>query len=128
METEADLRAAFDTAFTHLRPGGVAVIQPDHVAETFEPGVESGGHDGADGRGLRFLEWTHPAGAGGRVRVDFAYLLRQPDGSVELHHDPHTFGLFPRSVWLDTLAAAGFTGVEVVVDDWDREVFFGRRP
>lgn len=128
MLTEADLAAALTTAFTHLRPGGVAIFQPDDVAETFEPTTDSGGHAGADGRALRYLEWTHSRDPNGTVRVDFAILLRHPDGAVELLHDPHVFGLFPRAVWRDTLAAVGFAGIEVVVDDWDREVFIGRRP
>ena len=37
MTTESDLRAAIDTAFVHLRPGGVAVLQPDHVRERSSP-------------------------------------------------------------------------------------------
>lgn len=128
MLTAADLRAAFETAFAHLRPGGVVIIQPDDVEETFEPGLGSGGHDGADGRGLRYLEWTHPPGADGHVRVDFVVLLRHADGSVESLHDVHTVGLFPQAAWREGLAAAGFADVEVVVDDWERQVFIARRP
>jgi SAM-dependent methyltransferase len=127
MMTAADLHAAFDTAYVHLRPGGVVIIQPDHVAETFEPNIETGGYDDAGGRGLRYLEWTHPATDAG-VRTDFACLLRHPDGTVELVHDVHRYGLFPEALWRDTLIAVGFSNVEVVVDDWDRECFIGRRP
>jgi SAM-dependent methyltransferase len=58
MTTEPDLRAAFATAFEHLRPGGVAVFAPDHVADTFEPATDHGGNDDPDGRGMRYLEWT----------------------------------------------------------------------
>ena len=64
MTTEADLRAAFVTAFEHLRPGGAGLFQPDYVRETFAAGTDHGGEDGpalADGRpgrALRYLEWT----------------------------------------------------------------------
>src|SRR5215471_17022320 len=58
MTTETDLRQAVDTAFVHCRSGGVAVFVPDEIAETFEPGTDHGGHDGADGRAVRFLEWS----------------------------------------------------------------------
>jgi SAM-dependent methyltransferase len=56
--TPAAVRATLGTAAYHCRPGGLVVVLPDYVRETFEPGTDNGGHDGADGRGLRFLEWT----------------------------------------------------------------------
>jgi len=34
MTTETDLRAAIATAFVHCRPGGAALLVPDHVRET----------------------------------------------------------------------------------------------
>ena len=37
MTTEADLRAALATAYIHCRPGGVTILTPDHVRETFQP-------------------------------------------------------------------------------------------
>ena len=37
MTSEEDLRAAFVTAYEHCKPGGVVVIAPDWVAETFRP-------------------------------------------------------------------------------------------
>jgi SAM-dependent methyltransferase len=55
---EEDLAAVAATARAHCRPGGVALLVPDDVAETFRPGTEHGGHDG-DGRAARYLEWTH---------------------------------------------------------------------
>src|SRR5262245_23927749 len=36
MTTEADLRAAMETAFIHCAPGGAALFCPDHVRETFQ--------------------------------------------------------------------------------------------
>jgi len=55
MASEADLGAALATVGVHLRPGGVAVLMPDHVRETFAPSTDHGGHDGSD-RALRYLE------------------------------------------------------------------------
>ena len=46
MTSEADLRAALATAAEHLRPGGVAVFEPDHVRESFVPATDHGGEDG----------------------------------------------------------------------------------
>jgi len=58
MTTEEDLRLVIETAFTHCRPGGVAVFVPDNITENFEPGTGYGGIDGADGRGRG--TWTGP--------------------------------------------------------------------
>jgi SAM-dependent methyltransferase len=134
MTSEAELRAALTTAFEHLRPGGVAILEPDHVRETFQPSTDHGGDDapaeadGRPGRGLRYLEWTtDPDPADTTYLVDYAVLLRHADGTVEVHHDRHVEGLFPRQTWLDLLADIGFEA-RSVVDPFDRVVFAGRRP
>ena len=54
MVTETDLLDCLATAFAHLRPGGVALFVPDHTRESFLPSTDHGGHDGADGRSLRY--------------------------------------------------------------------------
>ena len=57
MTTEADLRAAIETASVHCKPGGAVLFAPDHVRENFRTSTDHGGYDGV-GRGLRYLEWT----------------------------------------------------------------------
>jgi SAM-dependent methyltransferase len=128
MTTETDLRAAMTTAFEHLRPGGAALFEPDYVRETLEPTTDHGGEDGPD-RALRYLEWvTDPDPADTTYEVDYAILRRHPDGHVEVSHDHHVEGLFPRQRWLDMMAEVGFTGVTSEVDAEDRVVFAGKRP
>jgi trans-aconitate methyltransferase len=134
MTSEADVRSALTTAFEHLRPGGAAVFEPDHVRETFAPATDHGGEDapeqadGRPGRGLRYLEWTtDPDPAHTTYEVDYAVLLRHEDGSVEVHHDRHVEGLFPRQTWLDLLVDVGFEAWSIVDSD-ERVVFVGRRP
>ncbi len=121
MTTRPDLRAAMATAFTHLRPGGVAVFVPDHVRERFEPRTSHGGND--DGkRGLRYLEWDwDPDPDDETYLVDFALLLRQEDGSVRLEHDRHECGVFARLTWLGLLGEVGFEA-EARMIDVDEEV------
>jgi len=127
MTTAGDLRAAIETAFVHLRPGGAAVIMPDCVRETFEPTTDHGGHDGADGRGMRYLEWTSdPDPSDSTFVTDFAYLLREADGTTRVRYDRHVEGVFARDEWVDLLTAVGFVP-EVVVDEWKRDVFIGVR-
>jgi hypothetical protein len=53
--------------------------------------------------------------------------VRHADGSVEVHHDRHVEGLFPRRTWLDLLAGVGFEAWRAV-DAHERDIFIGRRP
>jgi SAM-dependent methyltransferase len=133
MTTEADLRLAVETAFIHCEPGGAALFAPDHVRENFHSSTDHGGSDG-DGRGLRYLEWTwDPDPEDGTYTVDYAYLLREEDGSVRVVHDRHVEGLFSRADWLRLLAEAGFRPGVVPFDHSELEpgtyeVFVARKP
>ena len=133
MVTEADLRQAVETAFVHCRPGGVAVFMPDSTTETFEESVDHGGSDGAGGRGVRYLEWTwdpHPGDTS--ARTEYAFLLRDGDGAVQVVHETHRLGLFANDHWLRLLAGAGFEAraVDEVTSEEraPRRVFVGHRP
>jgi SAM-dependent methyltransferase len=126
--TPADLRATIATAVGHCRPGGAVVFLPDCVKETFEPYTDHGGLDGADGRALRYLEWTwDPDPGDDTAEMAFAFLLREADGEVRQVLDRHEFGLFPRESWLAWLGEAG-CAVTSRVDSWRRDLFVGRRP
>ena len=128
MATEGDLRAAIDTAAVHCEAGGVAVFVPDYVGETFRPGTDYGGHDGDDGRGARYLEWSYDLDPSDvTYQVEFAILLREASGDVRIVHDRHTFGVFPRDVWLRLLHDAGFV-TSIATDRWKREIFVAKRP
>jgi SAM-dependent methyltransferase len=131
LTTEEDVQAALETAWRHLRPGGAAVILPDHVRETFEPGTDHGGEDErpeGGGRGIRYLSWTTDPDPGDTsYQTDYALLLRHVDGRIEVRHDRHVEGLFATADWLRLLAAVGFTA-HAVVDAWQRTVFVSRRP
>ncbi len=111
--TLADLHRTVETAWLHCRPGGTALFVPDFVQETFTPSTGRGGHDGTD-RALRYLEWTwDPDPADTTYLTDYAYLLRESDGSTSVRHDRHEEGLFARSQWVETMEAVGFD-VEVL--------------
>ena len=65
------------------------------------------------------------------TRTEFAFLLRASDGSVQVVHDTHDFGLFPRALWLQVLSMSGFVPrsvAEVTSEDrLPREIFVGTR-
>jgi SAM-dependent methyltransferase len=126
MVTEADLGQAIGTAYHHCRPGGVALFVPDRTAETYEPSTDCGGTDGPDGRSARYLEWTRTPG-----ETEYAFLLREADGTVRTAHETHHTGCFDRATWLRLLTGAGFAATRLTEDtDEDRvprDVFLGHR-
>jgi SAM-dependent methyltransferase len=135
LTTEADVRSAIETAFLHCLPGGAALFCPDAVRENFQPSTDHGGHDSADGsRGLRYLEWSFdPDPDDSRYTTDYAYLLRDEDGSVRAVHDRHFDGLFSRADWLRWLAEAGFEARVVPfehseLEPGSHEVYVASRP
>jgi SAM-dependent methyltransferase len=122
------LRAAFATAHRHCRRGGAVVILPDFVAETYQPGTESGGENGPDGRAMRWLQWTWDPDVHDTVfDTVYSFLLRHGDGSVTVDMDHHKCGLFPRASWLSWLQGAGFHTTSRM-DPWNRDVFIAKKP
>jgi SAM-dependent methyltransferase len=133
MTSEAMLADCFSTAHAHTRPGGVALLVPDYTRETFDLRTSHGGHDGEDGRSLRYLEWvTDPDPSDSTYDVDFAVLLREPGKDPHVVHDHHVEGVFPEHTWLHLLDAVGFQpSVDRAPpddDDASQIVFVARRP
>jgi SAM-dependent methyltransferase len=132
MTTHDDLVRAMATAYVHTRPGGHAVFMPDHTRETYADGTDHGGSDGADGRAVRFLEWTRdPEPSDTWIETDYAFLLRGAGGEVRWLHETHRTGLFGRADWLRLLGAVGFDAemtIEVTSEArTPRDVFIGHR-
>jgi SAM-dependent methyltransferase len=138
LTTRDDLLAAMLTASIHLRPGGVALFEPDHVAETYSAGTDHGGHDGGpeDPRSLRYLQWRwDPDPTDDWYLDDFVYLLRDADGSIRSFADRHRLGAFPRATWFELLERAGFedartvaTGYDDVEEGGGAEAFLAMKP
>lgn len=132
MTAEADLRRVMETAYIHTRPGGAALFAPDHVKESFRESTRHGGHDG-EGRGLRYLSWTRdPDPADTTCIADYAFLLRERDGTTRVEHDRHLMGLFPLEHWMRCVEQAGFEPDRLAVRHSevaeDLYLFVGRRP
>jgi SAM-dependent methyltransferase len=131
LTTEDDLRAALETAAIHVRPGGVVILTPDATTEIFRPHTEHGGHDGEDGRSLRYLEWTHAPESGASTYVtDYAIIARGPGAELQIVHDRHTLGLFPRATWERLIADVGLELVDTTVEnpyEVEQAAFVARR-
>lgn len=131
MLTEADVLATLRTTAEHLRPGGVALVAPTYVKETFvdgdvaddgttipgigDPRGEAAGaemHSGGEPPGedeLTYFTFVHDADPADSVfEMILLYLIR--DGQtrrVEVVEDRHTCGLFAAEHWLTMMADAG---------------------
>jgi SAM-dependent methyltransferase len=130
MSSEEDLRAALVTAYVHCKSGGVVVIAPDWVAETFRPHTT---HEGVDvgGRGVRYLEWIWDADPND-TRVNYEFILALKEGDeLRTVVDRQVVGVFPRATWLRLLKDVGFEA-EAVEDSSTggerSEVFIGHKP
>jgi hypothetical protein len=82
---------------------------------------------------LRYLEWTYdPDPADSTYTVEYAYVLRDSDGDVQVEHDRHVEGLFSREVWMRLIEEAGFEPQAVTfpqsIHGAPLELFVGRRP
>ena len=132
MTTEHDLSAAIATAARHVAPGGIALFVPDHLKETYEPSSDVGGHDGGDGEGIRFLEWSwDPDPADTEGVVVYSFVTREQDGAWQAHSEQHSFGLFRRADWERLIADAGLTPQAILEETTDdrppRVMFLGRQ-
>jgi SAM-dependent methyltransferase len=128
MTSEADLDSAIRNAYRHCRAGGVALFVPDCVRETFVGETSHEGHDGEDGRSVRYLEWTiDPDKDDTTFRTDYVIVLRDKSGDIRVVHDCHIEGLFPRELWMRLLREAGFES-STLSDNWGRELFIAKRP
>lgn len=129
MTTEVDLRAALTTAHEHCRPGGVVVIAPDWVAETFRPQTMHEGSDEGE-RSVRYLEWVWDADPDDtKVNCEYILALREGD-ELRTVVDRQIVGVFPRATWLRLLEDVGFEAV--VIQDPSTggersEILLGRR-
>lgn len=132
MSSEADLQRAIETAYWHCRPGGVVLLAPDQVQETFRPSTDHGGHDGQKG-GIRYLDWTwDPDPEDSTCISDMVYLIKDKQGNLQIEHDRHLLGLFPRQIWLKLLTNAGFQPQVIPfehsqIEPGTCDVFIGRK-
>jgi len=123
--TAGDVRATLQTAAVHCRTGGTVAVLPDYVQETFAAGTDCDGQDDIEGRGLRYLEWRwDPDPSDNSYIVEYAFLLRESDGTVTVEHDRHVEGLFARADWLKWFEEAGLSA-RSWHDSSGRDIFLG---
>lgn len=108
MLTVEDLRAAFMTAFVHLKPGGVFFTMVEATPERFEQNwTQCSTHSGGDIE-ITFIENAYdPDPTDTTYEVTFVYLIRR-GGRLEVETDRHVCGIFTLEMWRSLLEEAGF--------------------
>ncbi len=108
MLTERELRAAFETAFVHLRPGGVFCTYAENTRERFvQNKTESSAHSKAD-VDIAFFENSYDPDPTDTIYEYTAVYLIRRDGKLQIETDRHLGGLFPLQTWEALLRQAGF--------------------
>ena len=109
MTNTEDLRKALETSYIHLNPGGILLISPDFIKETFKSETGHGGSDG-EKKSLRYLIWqSDPDPDDDTCIEDFIYVFKNEAGGVTTEHERHIMGLFSKDLWINLLSSAGFT-------------------
>ena len=108
MLDENDLRAAFETARTHLRPGGLLLVAPDIVAESFREGKVIRWTTSAHGVTITTEELlSDPDPSDTQVESLFTYDITE-NGVRRVVKDLHVTGLFSINAWTSLMEEAGF--------------------
>lgn len=111
MLTEEDLMAAFETAACHLRAGGVLLVAPDWVLESFKdsnpPMVFHWVRNLGDLE-VTVQEFLHdPDLDDTQMESTYTYIIKE-NGEQRVEQDTHVTGLFPMATWTRLLENAGF--------------------
>ena len=108
MQTEDDLRAAFDTARAHLHSGGLLLVAPDLVRDTFRPGLKLRWSTKLEGVEVITEETVLDADPSDTmVESYFTYTITEK-GRRRVEQDVHVTGLFTIATWTSLLEGAGF--------------------
>ena len=108
MLTEDDLRSAFATARAHLRPGGLLLIAPDLVRDTFRPGMKLSWSTEKDGVQVNTEEIVYDADPSDTVVESYFTYTINERGTRRVERDIHVSGLFPIATWKSLMEEAGF--------------------
>ncbi len=108
MLTVEDLRAAFVTAFMHLKPGGVFCTYAEVTAQSFRQNETQCSTRAQGDVEITFVENCYdPDPTDSTYEMTFVHLIRR-GGKLEIKTDRHLGGVFGLETWLKLLAEVGF--------------------
>jgi len=124
MLTEEDLRAAFATAFAHLKPGGAFCTYAEETADSFQQNRTRCSIRSYGDVEIVFVENAYdPNPADTTYENVFVYLIRR-GGRLQIETDRHLGGLFPVATWVRLLGEAGFQVTQLAFDDEESMPWF----
>jgi len=108
MRTSDSLRAAFQTAYGHLRPGGIFIAEIEVTKENFnQNNTRCSVHVQNDIEITLIENHYDPNPADCWYEANYIYLIRR-SGELTIETDCHLRGLFPVSTWQSQLKEVGF--------------------
>ncbi len=108
MNCRADFVAAFRTAYDHMNPGGVLVVTPDVMIETFQQNKTTTTPATRDGLDVVFIENVYdPDPTDEQYETTILYLIRD-HGNLRIESEHWTMGIFSLDTWRQVLRETGF--------------------
>jgi SAM-dependent methyltransferase len=108
MLDEADLRRAFQSAYQHLKPGGLFCTYAEETAERFQQNKTKLSTHKSGGIEITTLEnYFDPDPSDTTFEMTFVHLIRQ-EGEFSIEVDRHLSGLFSHAEWVESLEGVGF--------------------
>ncbi len=107
MRTPESLKAAFLTAYTHLRPGGVFVACIEETIENFEQNKTIHSTHAREELEITLIEnYYDPVPDDYMYEANFIYLIRRAT-ELTVETDCHLLGLFPFAMWIELMGEVG---------------------
>ena len=120
MLTPDDLRAAFETAYLHLKKGGLIVTYAEEWPEHFKQNRVRSQVEVRDNIEITFIEnYYDPDPDDTTYEGTFIYLIRK-DSILQIETDHHVLGIFPLETWRRKMKEVGF---EVIEDKFTHSEF-----
>jgi len=128
MLTAQDLRAAFATAFRHLRPGGVFCTYAEVAAERFQQHWTDCATRTRGDVEITFVENRYdPDPTDTTYEYTCVYLIRR-GGQLTIETDRHLGGIFGLRTWHDLLNDVGFQVWQIEYEEDDSPMFACVKP
>ncbi len=117
MLTRDDLRHAFETAHTHLRPGGVLLTYVEQTVQGFQQNRSKIMTRKKGDVEIAFIEnYYDPDPSDSTYESTFTYLIRER-GELKIETDRHLCGIFTLKLWYENLRSVGFDVKQMSFDD-----------
>lgn len=113
MKSESELHQTFQTAYNHLKPGGIFLTIAEETRERFRPNRTIASTHSKGHTQVTFIENSFdPDPSDNHFEMTFIYLVRKGP-QLEIHTDSHLWGLFEKETWPRLLRETGFNVEEL---------------